>query len=709
VLESVNEEIKRVPFVRIILPFLAGVASASVLDTQAFLPLIFTFFLWLLLFFFWNRRKISFKYTLRWVFGTTVYGFLFFSGFSHYKIFWEAPGFRTPHKDAVAILGDVYQIPEERENTVRIFLKVRFSVLSDTLRPLNGKVLVYLEKDSLSLSVRTGDRLFLDNRFREVPPPTNPNQFNYRKYLENQRIYCQAYLRSDQWRILERNQGHILLSIAGRVREHLLSLFVKHGLKGEENAVASALILGFRGDLDQELRGSYSASGAMHVLAVSGLHVGIIYLILHTLFGFLKRFPRGDIVRALLLLLSVWFYALLTGLSPSVMRASTMFSFLIIGSALHRPPNVYNTLATSAFFLILVNPLIIHAVGFQLSYLAVLGIVFFQPKIYRLIFIRNKLLDKIWALTCVSLGAQLGTFPLTLYYFQQFPNYFLLTNLFVIPLAAMILLSGILLFVFSFWHPLAWFFSTILAWCVWFLNVVVKTIEWLPFSHTQGIYIHGLHIPLLYLLIVFFTGFLIFRRPVWLKAGLTLLLLLTTSLAWLKIDAFRQNQLIVYDSGNHLVMNYLSGKTNFILTNAEPAELEGQLDYISRAHWTRNFSGKPMILNPDQEKFIDVPEGKSILNQQHFWFFGGKTVLLPDESFMNSVPPEVPGSVDYVVIYGKSYIHPKRLLRFVKPGKVILAPSIPAWFVKRYHEDYSEADVDCHSIPSAGAFREVFR
>ena len=607
------------------------------------------------------------------------------------------------------MVGDVYQIPEEREKTVRIFVNVKSSVLPDTVLSERGKALVYLEKDSLSLSVRMGDRLLLDNRFRQVPPPTNPNQFNYRKYLENQRIYCQAYLRSNDWRVLEKDKGHILLLFAGRVREHLLTLFEKHGLKEEENAVASALILGFRGDLDQELRGSYSASGAMHVLAVSGLHVGIIYLILHFSLGFLKRFPQGDILRAFLLLLSVWFYALLTGLSPSVMRASTMFSFLIIGSALNRPPHVYNTLAASAFFLILTNPLIIHAVGFQLSYLAVAGIVFFQPKIYRLIYIRNKLLDKVWALTCVSLGAQLGTFPLTLYYFQQFPNYFLLTNLFVIPLAAVILLSGILLFFFSFWHPLAWFFSTILSWSVWFLNMVVKTIEWLPFSHTQGICLHGLHIPLLYLLIALFTAFLLLRRPVWMISGLTFFFLFTASFAWLKLEASRQSQLIVYDSGNFLILNYLAGKTNLILTNAEPTEMENQLDYIARAHWTRSFSGKPMFLNMNPEKSIDLPDGKGILNQQHFWSFGGKTVLLPDAAFMNSVPPDIPRSVDYVVIYARSYIPPEQLLSFVRPGKVVLAPSIPAWFMKRYHEDFSEVGVDYHSIYSSGAFREVFR
>ena len=245
-------------------------------------------------------------------------------------------------------------------------------------------------------------------------------------------------------------------------------------------------------ELDFEVKQAYAAAGAMHVLAVSGLHVGIIFLILNTLLAILDTSKKGRIVKAIILLISLWSYAMITGLSPSVLRAATMFSFVIMGTVLNRSSSIYNTLAASAFFILIINPNLLFEVGFQLSYVAVLGIVYLQPLIYKRIYTRWWLLDKVWAITAVSIAAQIATLPLTLFYFNQFPVYFMLSNLLVIPSAAVILILGILLFIAS---PIP-FISESIGWVlnkfIEGLNFGIKEIEVLPNSLIEGLSINVL-------------------------------------------------------------------------------------------------------------------------------------------------------------------------------------------------------------------------
>ena len=309
----------------------------------------------------------------------------------------------------------------------------------------------------------------------------------------------------------------------------------------------------------------YSSSGAMHVLAVSGLHVGIIYLLLNSLFLFFEKFKYGKYLKAVFLILSLWAYALLTGLSPSVLRAATMFSFIIIGSALKRQTNIYNTLAASAFVLLLYNPYILLQVGFQLSYAAVLGIVYLQPKLYKLIYTKHWLLDKIWAITTVSIAAQLATFPLDIYYFHQFPNYFLLSNLFVIPLATFIIGGGVLLFVTSvipfFPGSLAWVVNKILM----LLNFSVQWVENLPYSLSLGISITVLETIIVYTIIILFFSSIIKWKPRLLQLSLALVIFFMILQIKEQYRTGKQQYFIVYDVPKERAIDFVDGNKNYFI------------------------------------------------------------------------------------------------------------------------------------------------
>ena len=316
-------------------------------------------------------------------------------------------------------------------------------------------------------------------------------------------------------------------------REKMKDILLKTGMQLEERAVVNALLLGDKRELDPELRQGYANTGAMHILAVSGMHVGIIYLFLEFLLSFLKKWRHGIRIQSVILLLMIWLYALITGLSPSVFRAAIMISFIIVARATHRYTQMFNTLALSMLFILLFNPALLYGVGFQLSYLAVLGIMVLYKPIKRVIPVTNWAGDKLWSLAAVSLAAQTGTFPLVLHVFQQFPNYFLLTNLLIAPLASLIMYTGIGVLAGSF---VPWIFegvSWLLNLLVWILNQVIHFIDQLPGTTTPG-NLSTWEMWGIYAMMIMVIMGLTWRSKKWLLASLVLLLLISTAWTWSK-------------------------------------------------------------------------------------------------------------------------------------------------------------------------------
>ncbi len=351
-----------------------------------------------------------------------------------------------------------------------------------------ANILLYFSKEDFP-SFKYGDVLLVKGAPRQVPGPANPEEFDYKRFLSFKNIYHQQFVkRGDAMRIgfdppswLE----HYAL-LSRRWADEAL----KKNISGQrEKGLASALVLGVTDGLDNELLTAYKATGTMHVLAVSGLHVGIVYGLVLFLLRPLNKKKLGRWIVAGLSIIILWAYAFVTGLSPSVLRAVTMFSFVALAIPAGRRTNIYNTLAASAFFILWYDPFLIMSVGFQLSYIAVLGIVYMQPALYNLWEPTNRLWDEVWKITCVSIAAQLATLPLGLLYFHQFPNYFLLSNLFVIPGSFVVLILGLLILVVNVISPIASFLGMLLEWTIKALNFIVFTIEDFPFSLIENVYI----------------------------------------------------------------------------------------------------------------------------------------------------------------------------------------------------------------------------
>ena len=349
-----------------------------------------------------------------------------------------------------------------------------------------GKVLLYLQKDSMPMPVM-GDVLLVETQVRRGG---KLGKFDYGLYLRRQGIVGTCWALRRNWQLIGHEDDMGLKGLAKWSQYFLYQQYRKMGIEGQELGIISALTLGYREDLDKDVQRAFSASGAMHVLAVSGLHTGIVWGIVMWILtlGVLYKPLWEDKFRRWLLNIStivlIWAYAFLTGLSPSVMRSALMLTFWALSSLLEQQTSRWNPLLAAAVVILIVNPLALWSVSFQLSFAAVAGIMLFGSSMQQAVVSKGRVWQSVSGLLIVSLAAQLGTMPLTLHYFGQTSNYFALTNLIVVPMAGILLSLGFSTLAMS-WCAVGEWLGWATKWCTWLLNQAVQWIESLPYSTTH--------------------------------------------------------------------------------------------------------------------------------------------------------------------------------------------------------------------------------
>jgi competence protein ComEC len=337
---------------------------------------------------------------------------------------------------------------EERLKPDNYTTKYIVSISSFNGENTSGKLLINMQRDSLKSALSVDDLLFCSTKLQAIQNPLNPYQFDYSSYLELKQVYHQLYLKQGELRLLSDSKTTIY-GFADALRTRINTKLIAAGFEKEALSIMNALLLGQRQTIDKSTYNNYVNSGTIHILAVSGLHVGIILWILNFLFRPLLYLKYGNYIRPFILVTILWTFAIIAGLSPSVTRAVTMFSIISIAMHLKRPTNIYNTLVISAFVILLVKPTFLFQVGFQMSYLAVLGIVSVQPILYKLWKPKDSIFNKLWQIFTVTLAAQAGVVPISLFYFHQFPGLFFISNVVVIPFLGLILGFGLLVIAFA--------------------------------------------------------------------------------------------------------------------------------------------------------------------------------------------------------------------------------------------------------------------
>lgn len=588
------------PMIRICLAFITGILLAMLWPARsvffaALLSLVPSLCILLVL----ALSSQTFRY--RWLYGLVV--FLAFSAMGYALAYLFDERLQNDHftkypASIEAYVGAIQKI-EPTEKRLRLFLSTEALIDSTGKRiRASGNILAYLPIDMASRQLKYRDKILLKGSIQPVPGALNPKAFDYARYLHLKNIHYQLFVREEAWHVLDSSSDW--RSLTDRLRQYCLEVLRRHLPTQNEFSVGAALMMGYKSEISDEVQNAYSQTGAMHVLAVSGLHVGLVQMIATFLLGLLPfKGRRWILIRTSLLLICIWGFAFLTGASPSVLRAAGMFSFLVLGLTFRRHTNVYNTLAASAFFLLCFNPFLLFDVGFQLSYLAVLGIVYFQPIIYRQWYVSNKLGDYLWKLTALSIAAQLTTFPLSIYYFHQFPLYFFLSGLVVVPAAGLILSLGILLFVVQSIPLLGFAVGKALWCCIWLMNAVVFLIQQIPGGLLQGLWIGLVGILLIYLILACCVAALQSRQFKWINSALLVLALLLMMRAAQKWVQIQQKQMVIYHLRQETLIDILEGRNLYTLAEELPAEEE--LRYTA-LNFRQSNGAKPAQFCPFQEK-----------------------------------------------------------------------------------------------------------
>ena len=339
-----------------------------------------------------------------------------------------------------------------------------------------GTILLHIKKDAMSTCLQVDEQLLLKPVLKEVIPPLNPHQFNYKSYLAKQGMHHQIFTENNQLLRLNSN-GNTLFGRSAKFRALLQESLQKYAFNKKELAVINALILGQRQEISIELLRDYQRAGAIHILAVSGLHIGIILWIVSFLLKPLERIKYGKFLKTLSLIFLLWVFAFIAGLSASVVRAVTMFTFIAVGMLFRRKNVVEFSLISSMFLLLLIKPMFLFDVGFQLSYLAVFGIVYMQPKMYSLWKPTLRIVDFFWKLCTVSLAAQIGVLPLSIFYFHQFPALFLVSNLVIVPFLGILFTGGIVVIFMSILNVLPQFIADFYGTIISCMNTFVSWIS----------------------------------------------------------------------------------------------------------------------------------------------------------------------------------------------------------------------------------------
>ena len=672
------------PFVRMLIPFALGIWCCVCLPAFRLSPST-TILIALVLFALASAAAFVLKsFRNNWVFGAVMGCYLALVGYALAQVH-EAEVrksyFRNFEADAHYYVARVYDYPTERPNSIRTVLDLEYQ-FGDSLpsRPVSGKVMAYFPKSDSAFALRYGDLMAIPAPVREVTPPLNPEEFDYRAYLVRKGITGQVYLRDEDWIDLQTNNANPLYVFSYRFRDILLASLRRSGLSDNEFGVAAAILLGYDDNLADEVRKNYVAAGSMHILCVSGMHVGIIYLLASFLLSFLNRKKWQKTLRQLLLLALIWCYALVAGLSPSILRASLMISFVIIGEMIHRKGFVINSIAASAFVLLCVNPYNLFEIGFQLSYAAVVGIVVLQRPIYSWFVIKNKLLDKVWEITAVALAAQAATIPFTLFYFNQFSTYFVLSNLFMTPISFIVVISGMVLLLVS-WIP---YLNTLVGYLVWgtvyVMNWVVARIESIPGSIIKGLYINDFEFAILLVaLVLLLLTFMLWKRRLFI-AMLATLLIMMVSVTVRIYGSENQKGMTVFSLRKHTAVDFVRGGEHLLLADSTLMADESTVDYSLKGAWSkRSLSIHPQVIGFEEDYANDYCCKKSNLIA-----FDGMLIALWDDENPCSDSLDYRLPVDYLLVFGRQNPDVQSVVNNYDTKMLLVDGSVPRYLAEKW-------------------------
>ncbi|MEO5642287.1 MAG: ComEC/Rec2 family competence protein [Bacteroidia bacterium] len=688
----------RIPLLRLLIPFIIGILICYsfhiLIRVEVFISLIIC-----CLFLLTTYRKLL-KRSINWrgFDGIFISLALFFSGLGICSV--QLQNTDASGNNTKAVLVTLLNDPVVKERSIKLFVEV--STEKDSVwNPVQKKMLVYLQREQAAENLKYGDELLIHSAPSIIESPKNPEEFDYKAWLGRQRVNEQVYGKQGEWKLISAGHGNFFKSKALELRRYFLEKLKSYGFSASSYGVAAALLLGASDQLDPGTIQSYSATGTLHVLSVSGMHVALVYIVLLKLLAPLERRLKMKWLSIFLQLLFLWFYATLTGLCPSVLRSVTMLSVIIAGRAFNRNAHILNSLSASALILLLFDPLLIFDIGFQLSYLAVGGIVLLQPKLESLwepdtSTFRGKIMKHCWTIISVTLVAQVFTFPLGLYYFQQFPLYFILSNIVVIPLSTIVMYAGLFLLIVSPFLIIAKPIAVVFGFLVELLNACVGKIEHLPSAVLHSAKWEKPELLLMYLCISFLLIFLIHRRKHFLRFGMAALSLMLVLGACESHKNLNQQKIVFFDINHASVIAVVNGKEILLLTDTSLLKRKGDIDF----HIEPFLKARGM----QEGDFISLTDSLRVEN--NFMHYGksrlfafGKQVVLVGKDFKSKLN----GADKIILLRNNTFADLDKLLSQSKPELVIADGSNGKKRIAKWKKMCEEKKVKFYDVTEEGA------
>jgi competence protein ComEC len=544
-----------------------------------------------------------------------------------------------------------------------------------------GKVILNIPKEDNSKNLKIGSRLEVIGIVFKNKNPLNPNLFDYGKYLENQEIYAQVYTKPNQIKITNYEAG--LWAGFSNFRENIISNLEESAISKEELNVLNALILGQQQDISPEILKDYQYAGAIHILSVSGLHVGFILLFITFLLKPISNSRKGSLLKLTLVVLSLWSFAILAGLSPSIVRSVTMFSFLAIGIHLRRTVNIFHTLVVSMLLILLFKPSFLFDVGFQLSYLALFFILWLQPILAGIWQPKNKITTYFWDIITVSFAAQIGAMPLSIYYFHQFPGLFFVTNLLILPLLGIIMAVGVVAVLIATFHTVPEFIAKAIEFLIAFLNSIIHWVASFDVFVFKNISFSTAMLWSSYLVIILIILWI--KKPAFMRLTLVFVSILLMQIIFI----FQKNE--SQNNEELIVFNY---KKNTIITE----RIGNAVTVYSNDSIRKNLNSNLVIQSYLVGNFCEVKAKKSL---QNLMYFKHQKIVVIDSSciYQKEIHPDI------LVIIQSPKLNMQRLIKTYKPKEIVVDGSNFKSYIRIWESTCRKEKIPFHYTNEKGFYK----